>query len=200
VSLECIDCRSGIPLGDDEVQCPVCLGPLKPFAGPRGPRTSSTIPAGPDEPSETSHRVKRCWNCDQPVPAPTNTVCLNPSCRRSLTPPAMLLRFSGGAVEVQPGQLRQLGRLGEFRWVFHGNANVSRMHALVGVERSGSAWVEPLATPNGTWLDGAELADGRRHPLGQGQRLRLAADVEAEVRLFPERAHPALDGAPERES
>jgi len=196
MSLICTCCDDGQLLSDDATMCPECFGPLELFtsSGPTQP------PGGrvPDEERPTEE--PRCWNCGEPVPDPGNSECLNPSCRRSLTPPALLLRFPRGAVELQPGQSRPLGRLGEFRWVFRDSANVSRMHALVGVEHSGNAWVEPLPTPNGTWLDGAELTNERRYPLRHGQRLRLAADVEAEVRLFPERARSAPGDTTGRES
>ena len=196
MSMICAGCDDGQLLGDEVTMCPECFGPLEHFTSSEPPRPTEAPVPEEERPTDEL----RCWNCGDSVPDPGNIECLNPSCRRSLTPPALLLRFPRGSVELGPGELRPLGRLGEFRWVFRDNANVSRMHALVGVERSGSAWIEPLPTPNGTWLDGSELKNERRYPLRHGQRLRLAADVEAEVRLFPDRAQSSPGDTTGRES
>lgn len=104
--------------------------------------------------------------------------------------------FPAGAVRVERGTHKQLGRLGEFRLLFAGHPNVSRMHAVLGLDDSGAAWVEPLPGPNGTWLDDVELEEGHRHPLCADQRLRLARDVEGRV-LIHRAATPCPDTAPE---
>ncbi|WP_428966173.1 FHA domain-containing protein [Micromonospora fluostatini] len=123
-----------------------------------------------------------CWNCGSPPANETNTECLNPDCRRSLTPPALFVVFEYGQVEVEPGGRAELGRQGPYGRLFRPYPNVSRRHAVVGVEPDGTAWIEPFATPNGTFVNGEEVEPVRR-PLTAGDRVRLARDAEGTVRL-----------------
>lgn len=167
--------------------------PLSPWSDSPGGRASADSTAGAaaggegagaanSEPVEWYPDV--CWRCGIASPHPENTECLNPDCRRPLRPPALLLEFPGGEVELSPGETAELGRWGEHAAVFRYHSNVSRRHALIGAGWGGGAWVEPLATPNGTFLDGVELPPRERRPLRNGQRLRFALHAEAVATVF----------------
>ena len=60
--------------------------------------------------------------------------------------------------------------------------NVSRRHALI-VVRDDGAWVEDLASTNGTWVDGERLAAHRPVRLRDGAELRFAAELTATLRI-----------------
>ena len=125
-----------------------------------------------------------CWHCGTMPPDEANTECLNPDCRRPLAPPALLLRFAHGEIEVDLGSRAELGRLGAHSRVFRTYPNVSRRHAVVGVDPDGRAWIEPLRTPNGTFLDGDEIPAEVRHPLRTGHKMRLALHAEGTAIVY----------------
>jgi hypothetical protein len=125
-----------------------------------------------------------CWHCRTPSPHPDNRSCLRPECRRSLTPPALHVRFRDGEVELDPGERAELGRHGPHGRTFRGFPNVSRRHAVLGVDADGRAWVEPLRTPNGTFLNGAELPESVGRTLLSGDTVRLALHAEGTVTLY----------------
>ncbi|MET8996647.1 FHA domain-containing protein [Amycolatopsis sp. NPDC004169] len=106
------------------------------------------------------------------------------SCGRSLTPPALHIRFAGGEIELSEGDRVQLGRLGEYQRVFQEYPNVSRAHAVVWVASDGTAWVEPLTTPNGTFLNDVEIQPALNRRLASGDRIRLARSAEGSVILY----------------
>ncbi|WFE62981.1 FHA domain-containing protein [Micromonospora sp. WMMD714] len=134
--------------------------------------------AGPGAP------VTACWNCGTPPASPTSTECLAPDCRRPLTPPGMLVVFAYGQVEIAPGGQVELGRDGTDRRLFRSYPNVSRRHAVLGVDPDGRAWITPVPTPNGTFVNGDEIPAVQRF-LASGDRIRLALDAEGTVTLFP---------------
>ncbi|MEW2520977.1 FHA domain-containing protein [Actinacidiphila alni] len=100
---------------------------------------------------------------------------------------ALHLRFPGGeTVPVEPGHMIRLGR--DPRRCpavpfLAAHDNLSRIHATIGVEADGSAWVADESSTNGTFAHGYRLAPGERSPLRPGDSIRLAADVT--VRLLP---------------
>ena len=137
--------------------------------------------AGPDR---TSWSRAECWHCHTRTPDPANPDCLNPACRRSLTPPALFIAFRHGEIEVQPGERVELGRHGEHGHTFRPYPNVSRRHAAVGAGRDGEAWIEVLPNVgNGTFVNGEEVLSGRR-VLHTNDQVRLAADAVGTVTLY----------------
>jgi hypothetical protein len=151
-------------------------GAVKPLEGPECEETD------PDH----------CWNCDTAVPVERNSECLK--CKKSLTPPAVQLRFPHGDIELGLGEETVLGRVGPHADVFREHANVSRRHARVGVEGSGGVWIEPRSDAvNGTFINWNELGSGR-HPVRTRARLRLARDVDCAVRVFRVAPDPPTGG------
>jgi pSer/pThr/pTyr-binding forkhead associated (FHA) protein len=109
------------------------------------------------------------------------------SCGRSLTPPAVLVKFAGGEIELSEGERAQLGRLGDHRRLFQEYPNVSRAHAVVRVDPDGTAWVEPLSTPNGTFLNDVEIPPAQGRRLASGDRIRFARNAEGSITLYERR-------------
>lgn len=201
----CPQCGEGTLYGDDVPMCPIHIDELVPYEPPTaGPDTTATDIGGGDDvgsgagsagaaaaPQTTTRAAgavswdrSRCWNCGTAPPSSANTECLNPACRRRLIPPALLLRFPAGEVEIDPGASAELGRLGAHARLFRSHLNVSRRHAVVGVEADGSAWIEPCATPNGTFVDGAEIPPLARRPLRTGQQVRFAMNAEGVATVY----------------
>ncbi|MCG8915218.1 FHA domain-containing protein [Actinokineospora sp. PR83] len=124
-----------------------------------------------------------CWHCGREAAA-GNTRCANAVCGRALTPPALHMRFARGEVELSEGDRVELGRSGAHQRVFRDHPNVSRAHAVVRVDPDGSAWVEPLATPNGTFLNDVEIQPALSRRLASGDRVRFARDAEGSITLY----------------
>jgi hypothetical protein len=125
-----------------------------------------------------------CWNCGTPSPNLSNDVCLNPACRRSLVPPALVVTFQDGQLELQRGDTLMLGRLGRHADKFLSYPNVSREHACIGVEADGRAWVKPRPVVNGTFVNEREVDPDRQHDLRNQDTLRLGRDCKGTVRVF----------------
>jgi hypothetical protein len=127
----------------------------------------------------------RCWNCGEPSASPDNTGCV--ACGKSLTPPALLLRFEdGGQLTLDPGEQVLLGRDEEqspHACLFAGHGNVSRRHATVGVDRDGNAWIRDEKTLNGTFVNDAEITSKIPATIADGDTVRLAATLSARVRI-----------------
>jgi hypothetical protein len=125
-----------------------------------------------------------CWSCSTPSPNPGNTECFE--CFEPLTPPRLLLTWDRGTVRVDPGDSVQLGREGPHARLFDGHGNVSRRHALVGVDPDGTPWISPLEPTNGVFhpADGPELDPGSRRDLHDGETLRFALDVRATIAVY----------------
>jgi hypothetical protein len=101
-----------------------------------------------------------------------------------LTPPAVAIRFAGGQVDVARGTRVELGRSGRHAGLFRAYPNVSRRHAVVGADAAGRAWIEPVPTPNGTFLDGSEIPASERTPLRSNTRIRFALHAEGTVTVY----------------
>ncbi|MGX7826056.1 FHA domain-containing protein [Actinokineospora sp. 24-640] len=125
-----------------------------------------------------------CWRCATPSPNQGNTACANTGCRASLTPPLLHIAFGDGEVAADRGERFELGRAGRFGRVFRAFPNVSRRHAVVGVDDAGRPWVIALPTPNGTFINDAEIDESIAKTLFSGDRLRLAVDVEGAVTVY----------------
>lgn len=105
--------------------------------------------------------------------------------RRDFPVEALRLRFPGGdIVEVAPGYSIRLGRdpqLCPAVTFLAERDNLSRIHARVGVEADGSAWITDEGSTNGTYVRGYRLAANDKAALRPGDTFRLAADVDVSV-------------------
>ncbi|RSM64699.1 hypothetical protein DMB66_18810 [Actinoplanes sp. ATCC 53533] len=180
VSQLCPQCDPGRLYDDDLPLCPTHIIPLEPYAA-----EAATAPEPEPEPERQPAADRSvCWNCGTPVAHPGNTECLNPECRKSLTPPALVVRFPAGHVELGRDTRVELGRLGPHSALFRSYPNVSRHHAVIGTDPNGRAWIEPVPTPNGTFLDGVEIPASERRVLRQDTRIRFGLHAEGTVAVF----------------
>lgn len=203
--LSCFYCGEAVP--DGVLLCPACGGSQLAGATVSGPLPSPSSPLSPapatsaeaDEVDETAEAT--CPRCGAGIPDPANLVCVEclvPFDRAGPATPAdeaagtrrdvprtLLLVFPGGRVLVRPGGSAVLGRApdGPHAAVFGGSGNVSRRHAVLGVDPNGAAWVLDEGSVNGTYVNDVPAGPGVRTFLHDGDVLRLAADVEATVRL-----------------
>ncbi|GID32029.1 hypothetical protein Abr02nite_70120 [Paractinoplanes brasiliensis] len=184
VSQVCPRCGPGRLFDDDTGMCPTHIVPVEPYAG----ETTTGFEPEPDLEPEPMPQPEEdrsaCWNCGTPVPHPGNTECLNPECRRSLTPPVLVVRFPTGQVELGRDARVELGRRGPHAALFGSYPNVSRHHAVVGTDPNGRAWIEPVPTPNGTFLDGIEIPASERRLLRPETRVRFALHAEGVVHVY----------------
>jgi len=190
----------GTRYGDDEFLCPKDLSELVPYQAPAEPGNgdgegtpgADPQPGGDTAPAPGVEQVPDgeqwstavCWNCGTPSANAQNTECLNPQCRRPLVPPALHIRFETGEVQLEPGTRTELGRQGPHGSVFESHPNVSRRHAVVGVEWDGRVWIEPVPTPNGTFVNGTEIPESSRYPLRNRDTVRLARDATGQIRVY----------------
>ncbi|PRX17243.1 FHA domain-containing protein [Actinoplanes italicus] len=181
--------RCGLePLYDDtEAVCPIHILALEPYVAARADAGRPPEPDLAEPEPEPEDTALSCWNCGTEVPHPSNVECLEPACRRPLTPPALVIRFADGQVEVARGTRAELGRSGRYVGLFRAYPNVSRRHAVVGADPDGRAWIEPVPTPNGTFLDGSELPASERTPLRSNTRVRFALHAEGTVTVHSRR-------------
>ncbi|MFD3401542.1 FHA domain-containing protein [Kribbella sp. NPDC058693] len=111
---------------------------------------------------------------------------------REPTLPLLRLSFDTGDVHVSPGQEVVLGRDPELSTapLFRDTDNVSRRHATVGLSDDGRPWIRDDRSMNGTYVDREKLPARERRPLHDGDELRLASNVFAEVRFVASRDVP----------
>jgi len=98
------------------------------------------------------------------------------------------LRFRDEEVAVVRGSTVVLGRdpaVSPAAGVLTEFDNVSRRHAVVGVEENGSAWVRDERSTNGTFVNGQPIPAATPTPLRHGDVLRLAANANAQVSFTP---------------
>lgn len=132
-----------------------------------------------------------CPACGRAVPDRSLASC--PTCGRSLAPAAgpispvvLRLTFPTGNVDVPAGTSLVLGRdPGEslVAAAFAPYENVSRRHATVTVTDAGEATIRDEHSTNGTYVNGDRVLPGIAVRLADGDVVRLAADVTAEVSL-----------------
>lgn len=155
-------------------------------SGPSGPSGASGPPEPPvpSEPSRPRQAPAGCPHCGAEVPDPGNRVCVE--CHRPLGRPEPLrLSFSDGDVTVAPAHSMKLGRdpaMSPVAKLFTERGNVSRLHATVGVDEDGP-WVRDERSLNGTYVNDVPVPPATRFGLSDGDKLRLAADVVATVRI-----------------
>lgn len=185
----------------------VCRGCFVPFAL-MDPRRKPADPADPSEPAVAGPAAGTGADPDatdalpqvgraRPVPAElehTRIINVIPGAlpraaqtRRDAPARALRLTFpSGEIVAVQLGEQIRLGREPQFCPAVAFLAvhdNLSRLHATVGVELDGSAWIVDEGSTNGTFVHGYRLAARERATLRPGDKVRLAADVN--IRVMP---------------
>jgi hypothetical protein len=103
-----------------------------------------------------------------------------------ISPVVLRLSFPAGNVDVPAGTSLILGRdPGEslVAAAFASYENVSRRHATITVSDTGHATIRDEYSTNGTYVNGDRVLPGTDVRLGDGDRVRLAADVTAEVSL-----------------
>jgi FHA domain/Double zinc ribbon len=132
-----------------------------------------------------------CPGCGRPISDRSLATC--PACGKSLLPrngpisPVVLrLSFPTGNVDVPAGTSLVLGRdPGEslVAAAFLAYDNVSRRHATVTVSDAGEATIRDEHSTNGTFVNGDRVLPGTDVRIGDGDSVRLAADVSAEVSL-----------------
>jgi pSer/pThr/pTyr-binding forkhead associated (FHA) protein len=155
-----------------------------------------------------------CFTCGANLPRirardddapPANTVMqeyLRPQERASTISPTVLrLSFPTGNVEVPAGTTLLLGRDPAESLVaaaFAEYENVSRRHATVTVDDGGHASIRDENSTNGTFVNGDRVLPGINVRLADGDIVRLAADVTAEVNLPRQQADPAWFSRPDQ--
>jgi pSer/pThr/pTyr-binding forkhead associated (FHA) protein len=115
-----------------------------------------------------------------------------------ISPIVLRLSFPAGNVDVPAGTSLVLGRdPGEslVAAAFAGYENVSRRHATITVSDTGQATIRDEYSTNGTFVNDDRVLPGTDVRITDGDRVRLAADVAAEVSLpsrqgFNSNGHP----------
>jgi pSer/pThr/pTyr-binding forkhead associated (FHA) protein len=103
-----------------------------------------------------------------------------------ISPVVLRLSFPAGNVDVPAGTSLVLGRdPGEslVAAAFAGYENVSRRHATITVSDTGHATIRDEYSTNGTFVNEDRVLPGTDVRITDGDRVRLAADVTAEVSL-----------------
>jgi pSer/pThr/pTyr-binding forkhead associated (FHA) protein len=132
---------------------------------------------------------------DTPAPTTVMQESLRPDRRsRSISPAVLRLAFPTGNVEVPAGTSLLLGRDPAESLVaaaFASYENVSRRHATVIVDDAGRASIRDENSTNGTFVNGDRVLPGVAVRLADGDVVRLAADVAADVLLPRQQSDPA---------
>ena len=103
-----------------------------------------------------------------------------------ISPVVLRLSFPAGNVDVPAGTSLVLGRdPGEslVAAAFANYENVSRRHATITVSDTGHAMIRDEYSTNGTFVNDDRVLPGTDVRIGDGDRVRLAADVTAVVSL-----------------
>ena len=115
-----------------------------------------------------------------------------------ISPVVLRLAFPAGDVEVPAGTSVVLGRdPGEsvVAAAFVSYENVSRRHATITVSDTGQATIRDEYSTNGTFVNDDRVLPGTDVRITDGDRVRLAADVAADVSLprqgFSSNGHPS---------
>jgi hypothetical protein len=132
----------------------------------------------------TDRSAQACAVCRTPLPRPAGPIA----------PVVLRLIFPTGNVDVPAGTSLVLGRDPEISLVaaaFDAHENVSRRHATVTVTDSGEATIRDEHSTNGTFVNGDRVLPGTEVRLADGDSVRLAADVTAQVSLPMHELDPA---------
>lgn len=186
----------------DEANCPdhglKLRAAAPPDPEPPNPASADSAPPGPERGDpEAKDAVGReaaapegrpaepppCRHCGAAVPNWDNVQCLN--CMRPLAAPALLLRFNhGGTLELVQGQEMVLGRTPDSpaAEILQNYRYVSRVHATVGVDEAGQAWIRDEDSTNDTLVNDEELVPREKSPLRDGDLVVLGR-AQALVKL-----------------
>ncbi|MGO9162641.1 MAG: FHA domain-containing protein [Streptosporangiaceae bacterium] len=136
------------------------------------------------------------WEEDPPAPATIMQETLSADeVRGPISSSVLRLAFPTGNVEVPAGTSLLLGRDPAESLVaaaFAGHENVSRRHATVMMDDAGHASIRDENSTNGTFVNGDRVLPGIAVRLADGDLVRLAGDVTAEVLLPRQETDPAL--------
>jgi pSer/pThr/pTyr-binding forkhead associated (FHA) protein len=138
---------------------------------------------------------RTAWEEDPPAP----TTVMQETLRREdlgrpISPAVLRLTFPTGNVEVPAGTSLLLGRDPSESLVaaaFSGFENVSRRHATVMMDDGGHATIRDENSTNGTFVNGDRVLPGIAVRLADGDLVRLAGDVTAEVLLPRQEPDPS---------
>lgn len=172
VTLTCPNCRAEVKAGD--LICFTCGANL-----PRTPKDDDTPAA--------STVMQEYLRGDQRT-GPISSVVLR-------------LSFPTGNVEVPAGTTLLLGRDPAESLVaaaFAQYDNVSRRHATVTMDDGGHASIRDENSTNGTFVNGDRVLPGNTVRLADGDIVRLAADVSAEVMLPRQQPDPESLSRPDQ--
>jgi pSer/pThr/pTyr-binding forkhead associated (FHA) protein len=117
-----------------------------------------------------------------------------------ISPAVLRLSFPTGNVDVPAGTTLLLGRDPSESLVaaaFADYENVSRRHATIMMDDGGHASIRDEDSTNGTFVNGDRVLPGIAVRLADGDIVRLAADVTAEVMLPRQQPDPASLSRPD---
>jgi len=197
-TLTCPGCAAAVQ--QDDLICFTCGANLPRPDQPDEPSTPPTVMQESlrrDGSTASSLAPAACPHCGAAIPDRSMLAC--PACSRRLprssgpiSAVVLRLSFPTGNVDVPAGTSLVLGRdPGEslVAAAFFQYENVSRRHATVAVSDTGEATIRDEQSTNGTFINGDRVLPGTEARLRDGDRVRLAADVTAEVSL----PHQGLD-------
>lgn len=191
----------------DAELCLRCSSPLG-LADGAPPPPPVEQPGDARDESEAADGEEHCPFCGAEIPDPGNLACID--CLRPFPTPAakppppvseaggtrrdpvpgarLRLTFSAngkdlGEIDLAADEELLIGREPSSRCaaVIGTWDNVSRRHAVIGVDSDGAAWVRDEYSTNGTRLNDTPVRAGRRSVLQRGDRLTFGADVVAVV-------------------
>jgi pSer/pThr/pTyr-binding forkhead associated (FHA) protein len=140
---------------------------------------------------------------DSPAASTVMQQYLRPdSNQRAISPAVLRLSFPTGNVDVPAGTTLLLGRDPSESLVaaaFADYENVSRRHATIMMDDGGHASIRDEDSTNGTFVNGDRVLPGIAVRLADGDIVRLAADVTAEVMLPRQQPDPASLSRPDRQ-
>jgi pSer/pThr/pTyr-binding forkhead associated (FHA) protein len=141
------------------------------------------------------------WDDDQPASATIMQEYLKRDDRAGpISASVLRLSFPTGNVEVPAGTSLLLGRDPAQSLVaaaFATCENVSRRHATVTMDDAGHASIRDEHSTNGTFVNGDRVLPGVAVRLADGDVVRLAADVTAEVLLPRQELDPSSLSRPD---
>jgi hypothetical protein len=183
--LICFTCGANLPRPRpvDEMDTPPTV--MQEYLRPDAVTAAKALVTCPGCGSALQDRSARaCAVCRTPLPRPSGPIA----------PVVLRLSFPTGNVDVPAGTSLVLGRDPEISLVaaaFDGHENVSRRHATVTVTDGGEATIRDEHSTNGTFVNGDRVLPGTEVRLADGDSVRLAADVTAEVSLPQNELDPA---------
>jgi hypothetical protein len=190
-TLTCPGCAAAVHI--DDLICFTCGANLPRRSPAEEDRTPPTVMQeyARREGTAVPQAPESCPKCGRGVPDRSLRTC--PFCQAALVTPAgpispvvLRLSFAAGNVEVPAGTSLVLGRdPGEslVAAAFADYENVSRRHATITVSDSGAATIRDEYSTNGTFVNDDRVLPGTDVRIGDGDQVRLGADVTGTVSL-----------------